>query len=235
MQKLFRLTALFAAAMLVVWVVGCGDDDDDDDDDTAPPVASVTNLTPADGGDVFLNGTIMVEFDNAVASCTIGGGTATLDASEKNAEITVAAAGLALGDGQSVTITWVNKDDSTGSKSVTYNVNAEDTDAPTLDATKIDGSAVSDGETDVSVASAEIILEFSEALDDGNSTVTLTLDGNNVGWVPTFDGVTVTLEPAVEGTELSHEKEYIVEIDVKDAAGNPCDDTEFTFNTETKE
>lgn len=232
MQKLFRLTALFAAAMLVVWVVGCGDDDDDDDDDAAPPVASVTKVTPDDGGDVFLNGKIMVEFDNAVASCNIGGGAATLDASEKKAEITVAAAGLAEGDAQSVEIKWVNKDDSEGSKSVTYNVKAEDNDPPTLDAVKIDGSAVDDGETDVSVAAAEMTLEFSEALDDGN--ISLTLDGNNVGWVPTFDGATVTLAPAVEGTELSHEKEYKIEGTVNDAAGNETE-VDFTFTTEAKE
>jgi methionine-rich copper-binding protein CopC len=225
MQKLFRLTALLIAAMLVVWVVGCGDDDDDDDDD-AEPAASVTGVTPADGAtNVPANTKIIVTFDNAVTDATINGKPATLGGGGKTAE--VADAGLAEG-AQTVSITWTNKDGSAGSHSVGYTVAAADKTAPSVvDSTPADGDSKVEPD-DVNANGMEI--KFDEAV---TGTITVTLEGNPLNWKAAFDGDTVTLQP-LKGADLGFEKEYVIEGTVKDAAGNETE-VEITFTTKGKE
>jgi hypothetical protein len=225
MQKLFRLTALLIAAMLVVWVAGCGDDDDDDDD--AEPAASVVNVAPADGSTVPANQKVTVDFDNAVDSCTINGKPATLSGGNKKAE--VADAGLTEGQSNTVTIAWTNKDGSSGSSTVTYTVQAADTEAPELT-----GGNVEDGDDGLSpdeLNADGIELEFNEEID--SVSLELSVEGTALNWKFSKDGTKVAGVP-LSGADLGFEKEYVIEGTVADAAGNEAD-ISITFATEAKE
>jgi hypothetical protein len=224
MQKLFRLTALLIAALLVVWVAGCGDDDDDDD---AEPAANVVSVTPADGSTVPANQKVTVEFDNAVDSCTINGKPATLSSGNKRAE--VADAGLTEGQSNNVAIAWTNKDGSSGSSSVTYTVEAADTTAPELT-----GGTVEDGDDDLSpdeLNADGIELEFNE--DIASVALELSVEGTALNWKFSKEGTKVVGVP-LSGADLGFEKEYVIEGTVADSAGNEAD-ISITFATEAKE
>lgn len=219
MQKLFRLTALLVTAMLVVWVVGCAEEEEE----VAPP-AAVKSVTPESGSEVPGNTSIEVEFDNAVEDCTIAGKTAELTAGGKKAKIDDA--GLAEGK-QDVSIEWTNKDGSTGSDSVSYTVIAPDVEPP-----EITSSTPADGATDVSVDDTNtkgIVVKFSEEIDSGASTLTLTLEGTALNWKAAWDADEVTLQP-LKGADVSYGKEYVLEGTVADKAGNEAEYT-ITFTT----
>ncbi len=84
MKRMFRTLALLMAALLTVYIIGCGGDDDDDDDEVEVVDASFQSATPP-GGEIAANGTITVTFENDPGSIT-------------------ASAGVVSGDGKSRTI-----------------------------------------------------------------------------------------------------------------------------------
>jgi len=222
MQKLFRLTALFIAAMLVVWVVGCGDDDDDDDD--GGTVAAVTAVTPADGSTVVANTSIEVTFDNApeAGSVTINGKAATLTGKKAKVDN----AGLSEGT-QTVAISWTSTNGDAGSYSVSYTVEPEDTTPPSLVS-----STPEDGATNVSPddVNSGVELEFDEEV---SGTLALMIEDTPLNWKFSFDGTTVTGQP-LKGADVGFEKTYVIEGTVEDGANNETE-VSITFTTEAKE
>jgi len=227
MQKLFTLTALLVASILVVWIVGCGGGKKEE---AAAPPATVTKVTPEDGSTVAANAKITVEFDNPVDACTINGKDATLSSGNKKAE----ASDLGLAEGaQTVTIEWTNKDGSTDSKTVNYTVKPADKDAPT-----IDSSTPADGAKDVKpddVNKNGIVIKFKDAtdVDTKATTIIVSLEGTALNWKASWDGMTATLLP-LKGADLGFEKTYEVDITVADSVGNSADYT-ITFTTQAKE
>lgn len=224
MQKLFRAFALMMAVMLVaVFVVGCGDDDDDDTTETP---ATVTATTPADGGQIAANGTLTITFDNPPGDVTVNGSPATVTG--KTATWT--ATGLTAGQSASIAIAWTIAGG--GSKTITLNVQAEDTTPPT-----ISGGTVSDGDKDVEpdpLNTDGITIDFSEAVNRGQITI-MPEGGNDLGWLPTWTDTSVTIVPP-KGAELGMETTYLLDITgVKDKAGNALPDTTITFVTKAKE
>lgn len=227
MQKLFRLTALLAAAVLVIGVVGivgCGDDDDDDDD--GGTVAAVTAVTPADGSEVPANTSITVTFDNAPeeGSVTIAGQAATL----AGKKATIDNAGLSEGS-QTVSIAWTSTNGEAGSHSVTYTVLPEDTTPPELTGGNVEdgGSGYSPDELNAD----GIALDFSEEID--SASLVMMQAGTELNWRFSPDGNAVIGTP-LPGADVGFETEYTIEGTVSDAAGNETE-VSITFTTEAKE
>ena len=216
MKKMFRTLALLMAALLAVYVIGCGGGDDEEETEAAP--AAFQSANPP-GGEVAANGTISVTFDNAPSGVSVTAGTVTV--AGKTATIT----GPFTPGPLALTINW---DD--GSHTLNYTVTAPDTTAPT-----VTGGTVSDGDKDVDPEAintdAKIEVTFSE--DVTGSIALQTEGGDDVGWLGKVEGTTGTLE-LVKGKEIGNETTYVIAGKVSDAAGNALD-VSITFVTKGKE
>ena len=77
MQKLLRTLAVIMAAMLVVFMVGCGDDetgeDDGEDEAVEQPSATTATTSPAAGSEVAPNASLTITLDEAVDGVTVNG------------------------------------------------------------------------------------------------------------------------------------------------------------------
>ena len=136
---------------------------------------------------------------------------------------------LQEGDGQTLNVSWTNRDGSSGSQVVgPYTVRPPDTTPPSI----TDGT-VADGSIDVDPApinAGGLRFDFDE---DITGTIKLTDEaGVDLNWVATVAGQTATLT-AVAGQELVNETTYKIEIDIDDAAGNRTQAT-ITFVTKPK-
>ena len=216
MKKMFRTLALLMAALLAVYVIGCGGGDDEEETEAAP--ASFTSATPQ-GGEIAANGTISVVFDNAPSGVSVTAG--TVNVTGKTATIT----GPFTPGPLALTITW---DD--GSHTLNYTVTAPDTTAPT-----VTGGTVSDGEKDVDPeqinTDAKIEITFSEEVT--GSIALQTEGGDDVGWLGKVEGTTGTLD-LVKGKEIGNETTYVIAGTVRDGAGNELE-VSITFVTKGKE
>ncbi len=221
MQKWLRTLALVMAAMMVVFMIGCGDDDDDDDDDVAVEATFVSS-NPASGGSIAANGTLVLTFDAAPVNVTVNGAAATI------AGKTATFGGPFLA---SNAVAWENgPGGSAGSTTIALTVTVADTTAPTAT-----GGTVKDGDKDVDpepLNTDGITIEFSETITKQSLKLTLE-DGTDVGWLSKIDGTKVVLEP-VKGKEIGNETTYKVAGSVEDAAGNKTD-VSITFVTKGKE
>ena len=217
MKKMFRTFALLMAALLAVYVIGCGGGDDEETAE-APPAAFESATPP--GGEVAANGTISVTFDNAPSGVSVTPGTVTV--AGKVATIT----GPFTPGPLALTITW---DD--GTQTLNYTVTAPDTTAPT-----VTGGTVKDGDKDVDPEAintdAKIEITFSEDIASGKLALQ-TEGGDDVGWLGKVEGTTGTLE-LVKGKEIGNETTYVIAGKVSDAAGNSLD-VSITFVTKGKE
>lgn len=216
MKKMFRTLAIMMAALLAVYVIGCGGGDDEEETEAAP--AAFVSASPA-GGEIAANGSITVTFDNAPSGVTVSPGTASPAGKTVTINGPFPVGPLAL------TITW---DD--GSQTLNYTVTAPDTTAPT-----VTGGTVSDGDKDVDPevinTDAKIEITFSEDV-TGNIALQ-TEGGDDVGWLGKVEGTTGTLE-LVKGKEIGNETTYVIAGKVSDAAGNALD-VSVTFVTKGKE
>ena len=241
-HKFWGVLALIISIMFVVGmvtVIGCGDDDDDDaandddddaandddDDDVGPPPATDVTVNPAAGATVPSNQEFTLQFNEGVTAATANGQAAT----GAGRDWTVAPFGGTAGS-QNLTITWTNRDGSSGNKSAgTYTVDDPDTDPPVLTA-----QTVSDGDADVDPAAINqggLRFDFDEAV---SGTVTLTDEaGASLNWQESVAGQTATLT-VIAGQELANETTYKVEIKVTDGSNNPLETT-ITFVTKPKE
>ena len=211
MHRLFGTLALMMAAMLVVYMIGCGGGEPEPE---APPSATTVEADPADGSTVPQNATISLTFDEAVESV------AGAEGSGKNWTIPVAA---------SLTVDWTNKDGSTGSKTLAYTLVAPDNTAP-----KITGGTVTNGAKDVDpgpLNADKIQITFDE---DVTGTAELNFEDNtSAGWQGAVTGMNADLTP-VAGKELANSVTYVVVLNVSDKAGNKASFT-VEFTTKAKE
>ena len=183
----------------------------------SPPAAFVS-ATPTIDSQLAVNDTITLTFDNSPDNVTVSTGVAT------TAGKTVIITGPFTPGAFNLTITWTG-----GSQTLTYTVTAPDIEAP-----KITGGTVSDGDTDVDPevinTAARIEIEFSE--DVSGNIALQTEAGDDVGWLGTIAGNKGTLE-LVKGKEIGNEITYVIAGKVSDAAGN-LTDISMTFTTASK-
>ena len=241
MHKFLRTTILITFGMLIICIIGGCDDDspevvtdpsDPRTDDAPPPhtgppftgVVFTFTLDPAPGGEIPPNTQFSLTFDGTVDAVTVNGVAAT--GSGFSWAISLA---LQEGDGQTLNVSWTNRDGSSGSQAVgPYTVRAPDTTPPSI----TDGT-VADGAVDVDPApinAGGFRFDFSE---DITGTVKLTDEaGADLNWIASVAGQTATLT-VVAGQELVNETTYKIEIDVQDGDGNGIPVT-ITFVTKPK-
>ena len=211
MHKLFGTLALMMAAMLVVYMIGCGGGEVEPD---VPPSATTVEADPPSGSSVPSNASIKLTLDQAVDA--VAGATG----SGKNWTIPVAA---------SLKVDWTNKDGSTGSKTLAYTLVAPDNTAP-----MITGGTVTHGAKDVDpgpLNADKIQITFDE---DVTGTAELNFDDNtSAGWQGAVTGMNAELTP-VAGKELANSVTYVIVLNVSDKAGNNAALT-VEFTTKAKE
>ena len=218
MAKLFRTFALVLAALFALsLIVGCGGGEEEEEEAAAAAFASAT---PA-SGDLASNGSITITFDNDPGDVTASAGAVS------GAGKTRTIAGPFTPGALSLTISWTNGD---GSHTLTYNVTAPDTEAPT-----VTGGTISDGAEDVDPEEINgdgvIEVEFSE--DVSGNIALQTEGGDDVGWIGKVEGNKGTLD-LVKGKEIGNETTYVIKGKVSDAAGNETE-VSVTFTTKGKE
>ena len=245
MHRLLRTTILITFGMLIISVIsGCGDDSPEEvtdpsnpttsrgtpPRDVGPPLPTLPDVTPSPGSAPIPSNTqFSLTFDWDVVAVTVNG-TAAI---ESGTHWTVSLI-LPEGDGQTLNVSWRNRDGSSGSRGVgPYTVRAPDTTSPSI----TDGT-VADGAVDVDPApinAGGFRFDFDEAV---TGIIMLTDEaGADLNWIGTVWGQTATLT-AVAGQEVAEqelisETTYKIEIDIDDAAGNRTQAT-ITFVTKPK-
>ena len=241
MQKLLTTGILITCGVLIVGIIGgCGDDSPEVVTDpsnpttgrgTPPPIDVIPpqpiqpfNVTPAPGAEIPSNTQFSLIFHQAVVSVAVNGVAATGSGHNWTASPT-----LLQGDGQTLEVSWKNRDGSTSSLAVgPYIVRVPDTTPP-----RITRWTVADGDADVDPAPINqggLRYDFDEPV---TGTIKLTDEaGADLNWIATVAGRTATLTP-VAGQELVNERTYKVEIDVQDGRGNQLKVT-ITFITKPK-
>jgi hypothetical protein len=232
MRKVFPIFAVLMATMLAVWMLGCGDGD-------VPCEIEVTlkSTNPADGGKMFANGTLIIEFDGGAASNV----TVNDNDAGNGAKVTWKATGLdaEVGKQATLTIKWEYCTDTdepkSGEASITVTVEAEDTVPPA-----IADSSPGDGDKDLDpakLAEDGITVNFTEPVTVKSGNVYFQVgDDDPISWLvePTADGTGIELS-IKGGNDLPFESEIVLKMDkVTDGAGNEAD-LEITFSTQAKE
>jgi hypothetical protein len=226
MKRVFPTLAVLMAMMLAIWIIGCGGDEECED-----PDSTVTETTPATGGEIAANGQLIIKFDNPPKAGTVNvNGTA---ATGSGTTYTWAATGLTAGDTAALNIEWTNACDTAGAgHSVTLNVLVEDKEPPV-----ITGSDPTDGAKDVDVEGlTEITITFDDNMNSSKTKPMILIGDEEITWVPKWndDKTEVTLE-AVAGKDIPMESEVTVDISgATDDAGNTAD-LSITFTTKAKE
>ena len=218
MKLFFRTLAIVIAALLAVYMVGCGGDDEE----ATTPDAAFVSATPA-SGDLAANGSINVTFDNNPGTVTPSAG--TVSGSGKSRTISAPAGGFPIG-ALALNLTWENG--GADGHTLNYNVVAADETKP-----EVTGSSPEDGAEGVDpskVFEDGIEVTFSEPVTGD----LMLMDGDdNVGWTSKADGNKITLTGNA-GQELSNETEYEIAGTVMDGAGNEAE-VSITFVTKAKE
>ena len=218
MKIFFRTLAIVMAALLTVYMVGCGDGDDEPD----TPDAAFESASPASGSELAANGSITLKFDNNPGEVTVSAG--TVSTSGKTRTVTAPEGGFPTG-ALALTVSWENGD---GEETLNYTIVAADEDAP-----EVTGSSPENGAEGV---------DPGDVFEDGievtfNESVTgdlMLMDGDDdVGWTSEAEGDTITLTGNA-GQDLSNETEYEVAGTVMDGAGNEAE-VSITFVTKAKE
>lgn len=233
MQKLLRSLAVIMAAMLVVFMVGCGGDEDgeeDGEDDGTAQLSATTiaSTNPAQGSEVPPNASVSLTLDEAVNSVTVNGTAAT--GSGKTWSINLTGLDLPAGSA-TLNIAWKNKDDTDGSATAAFTIQeTADTTAPT-----ITDSTVSNNDKDVEPAGLNtdgISFTFSEDVTPGDISISIE-GGDALNWLADWSANSVTIVPA-KGAELGNETSYEIKVSAEDAAANELDAT-ISFTTKSKE
>ena len=187
----------------------------------APTFASLVAATPPSGSSIAANASITVTFNSDPGDVTASEG------SVAGAGKTRTIAGPFTPGALSLNISWTNGG---GSHTLTYNVTAPDTEAPT-----VTGGTIKDGAEDVDPekinADGVIEVTFSEEV-SGNIALQ-TEGGDDVGWIGRVEGNKGTLD-LVKGKEIGNETTYVIKGKVSDAAGNETE-VSITFTTKGKE
>ena len=214
MKLYFRTLAIVMAALLAVYIVGCGGDDEE----TETPDAAFVSASPA-SGELAANGSISVTFDNNPGDVTVSAGTVTPSGKTRTISGPFTPGALALN------ITWTNGD---GSHTLNYTVVAADETAPEVTASSPKNGA--EGVDPAKVFEDGIEVTFNENV----SGDLMLMDGDDdVGWTSEASDNKITLTGNA-GQELSNETEYTIAGTVKDGAGNEAE-VSLTFVTKAKE
>ncbi len=194
------------------------DTEEDTPVETQTPDALFVSATPA-SGEISVNGSITIEFDNDPGDVSASEGTVTGSGNTRTISGPFTVGSLAL------TITWPNGD---GSHTLNYNVVADDTTPP-----MVTTSSTTNGAVDIDPATVfqnGITVTFNETIISG--TLRLLKNGENVGWTLSIQNNTITLTPNT-GQELSHDTMYQIVGTVKDAANNETD-VSISFTTKSE-
>ena len=193
MTKLFSSFVVLLTGLLTVsMLAGCGGDDIVTDE---PVPANFVSATPP-GGEVAVNGTITVIFDNPPTDVTANAGNLTV--AGKTATIT----GPFTPPGPlTLTITWAN-----GIQTLNYTVTA-----PCCSFPDIIGGTIRDGDTDVDpeLINSDGIIEVHFIEEVTGNIALQTEDGTDVGWLGRVEGDKAILE-LVKGRELVNETVYVI-------------------------
>lgn len=216
MTKLFSSLALLLVGLLAVLTfTGCGGDDDTVPDKPVP--VNFISASPL-SGEIAVNGTITVTFDNAPGDVIVSTGTVKL------AGKTATIAGPFKPGPLALTITWAD-----GIQALDYTVTGLCCAVPI-----IIGGTVLDGDKDVNPEGINndgwIEIIFSEEV-TGNIALQ-TEGGDDVGWIAKVAGIKGTLE-LVRGRELVNETVYVIVGKISDVKGNEFD-IKITFVTRGK-
>ena len=230
MQKLLRTSAVIMAAMLVVFMVGCGGDEPTTptEDGTVQPPATTATTSPAAGETVPSNASLTITLDEAADNVMVNGTAA--QGSGKSWSINLADLNLSEGSA-TLNIGWTNKDGIAGAgASVTLTIANPDTVAPA-----IKSGTVSNGDKDVDPAGLNtdgITITFTENVKDGK--ISLSVEGGDaLNWLPEWSADSVTIVPA-KGAELGNETSYEIKVSANDASNNELAET-ISFTTKAKE
>lgn len=226
MKRVFPTLAVLMAMMLAIWMIGCGGDEECTD-----PDSTVTETTPATGGEIAANGQLIIKFDNPPKAGTVTvNGTAATGSGTTH---TWTATGLTAGDTAALSIEWTNACDTAGAgHSVTLTVADPDVDPPA-----IDSSDPEDGAEDVEVDDLkEITINFNDNMNSSKTKPMILIGDEEISWSPKWndDKTSVTLE-YIAGKDIPMESEVTVDISgATDDAGNTAD-LSITFTTKAKE
>ena len=247
MRKLLRTVILIPFGLFIICIIsGCGDDSPEVVTVPSNPTTSETTpsglddippheilgwVDPAPGGlPIPPNTQFSLNFDNpGVVAVTVNGTAATGSGTNWTVSLT-----LQEGDGQTLNVSWTNRDGSSESRAVgPYTVRVPDTTPPRItDGTVADGSV----NVDPALINADgIRFDFNE---DITGSIKLTDEaGANLNWFDAVGGRTATLTlfegQEFAGQELVNETIYKIEIDFQDAAENRLRTT-ITFVTKPK-
>lgn len=213
------LAILIAMTLTVVWIVGCGDDEEG-------TVAAITAVAPPEGSTIPGNQEIAITFDNPALDVMVNGTPATGGGKSWKWSGTIPEGA------QTLSITWTNEDESSGSGSASYTVQEPDTAPPA-----IAGSTPGDGDKDQDPEALNtdgMVIEFSEPVK--KASVDVTIDGEPLKWtVELSDDKTKAAVVMLKGGELPYEAEIVLVVNAEDGAGNKLEDAEITFTTAAKE
>lgn len=220
MQKLFRISGLLVALMMVVWIAGCGEEEE------AAKPGAVASTNPAEGGTIAADGTLTVAFDNAVASVAVSPGFAAATSADGGITWTAKGSGLKSG---AFTITWKSKDDSSGTKTVNLKVGVADTKAPA-----VSSSEPKDGASGVDPAKVtKLTVTFDEDVASVAAVKLAAVGGEAVQVKGEAKGKDVEVS-FLGGAKLTNEAKYELTGKAKDASGNEGD-FKITFETMKKQ
>ena len=187
----------------------------------APTFASLVAATPPSGSSIAANASITVTFNSDPGAVTASEG------SVSGAGKTRTIAGPFTPGALSLNISWTNGG---GSHTLTYNVTAPDTEAPT-----VTGGTIKDGAEDVDPEkiNADGVIEVTFNEDVFGIIALQTEGGDDIGWIGRVEGNKGTLE-LVKGKEIGNETTYVIKGKISDAAGNETE-ISVTFTTKGKE
>lgn len=212
LRWLFPIAAPILAISMTAFLAACGGDDDDDGD-TTPAV--LQSSAPADGATVPQGSIVTLNFDKNPGAVTVNGTAA--EGSGKKRTFTVTQASNA--------IAW----DNGGTATLNFTLTEPDTTPPSLSS-----SSPKDGATGVDpddINQNGIMLTFNETI--SKSDLMVSKDGDNLGWISSAEGDTVTLN-ATPANPLVNETTYEVSGSVEDASGN-SGDVSISFTTKAKD
>ena len=217
MTKSLRSSVLLMVGLLAVsMLVSCGGEEDIVVDEPVP--VKFISASPS-GGEIAVNGTITVTFDNTPGDVIVNTGT-VIKLTGKTATI----AGPFKPGPLALTITWAD-----GIQALDYTVTALCCGVPLIiGGSVLDGDKNVDPETINSERMIEIV--FSEEV-TGNIALQ-TENGDNVGWIAKIDGIIGRFE-LVKGRELVNETTYVIVGKVSTADGIE-NDIKITFVTKGK-
>ena len=217
MTKSLRSSVLLMVGLLAVsMLASCGGEEDIVVDEPVP--VNFVRATPS-GGEIAVNGTITVTFDNTPSDVIVSPGT-VIKLTGKTATI----AGPFKPGPLALTITWVD-----GIQALDYTVTTLCCGVPL-----IIGGSVLDGDKDVNpeTINSERMIEITFSEEVTGNIALQTENGDNVGWIAKVDGTMGRLE-LVKGRELVNETTYVIVGKVSTADGIE-NDIKITFVTKGK-